>query len=160
MLTITKAAPADKPRLSGRLQEYLRELSAWHGDQPNQGGEYPYPWFDSYFTDPDRMALLLETEGQPAGFVLVNRFSCIGESPDHAIAEFCIQRECRGRGLGLAAAGEILQRYPGNWEIKYHRGNPAARGFWEKVTAPYSPKSTAMEEETVLSFTVNKEVLL
>lgn len=160
MLTTPQATQEDKPRLWTLLQSYLGELSAWYGDQPDRTGTYPYPWLDSYFTDPDRAALFLQEGGETAGFALVNRFSALGESPDHAMAEFFLLPERRRKGLGLAFARELFRQHPGSWEIKYHRGNPAARGLWDKATAPYSPKSTALGEETVLSFTVNKEVLL
>ena len=160
MLTLTPISPANRPQLWALLQQYLGELTQYYHDQPDENGCYPYPWLDSYFSDPDRAALFLEADGETAGFALINRFSAIGEAPDHAMAEFFLLPERRRKGLGLAFARELFRRHQGSWEIKYHRGNPAARGLWDKATAPYSPKSTALGEETVLSFTVNKEVLL
>lgn len=159
-LALTPVSPSRRPQLWALLQQYLGELAQYYHDQPDENGCYPYPWLDSYFSDPERAALFLEADEETAGFALINRFSAIGEAPDHAMAEFFLLPERRRKGLGLAFARELFRQHPGSWEIKYHRGNPAARGLWDKATAPYSPKSTALGEETVLSFTVNKEVLL
>ena len=159
MLTTPQATQEDKPRLWTLLQSYLGELSAWYGDQPDRTGTYPYPWLDSYFTDPDRAALFLQEGGETAGFALVNRFSALGESPDHAMAEFFLLPERRRKGLGLAFARELFRQHPGSWEIKYHRDNRPAGALWSRAAEPFRPRVTALGEEVVLSFVVSKEVL-
>lgn len=158
MLTMTAVTPDCRDQLWGMLQGYLREMSAFYPGGPDEAGDCPYPWFGSYFTDPERAALFLEAERQRVGFALVNRFSCIGGSPDHAMAEFCVLPEYRGKGLGLGFATAVFRRYPGRWEVKYHLGNRAAVSLWTRAAGPYHPRVTALGEEQVLSFTVNEEV--
>ncbi len=159
MPIITRIPPNDRPRLWGLLQQYLGEMSAWYGDRPDQKGEYPYPWLDHYFTDPERAAFFLEAGGETAGFALVNRFSALGEAPDHAMAEFFLLPGWRGKGLGLAFAQEIFRQRPGSWEIKYHRENRPAGALWSRAAEPFRPRVTPMGEEVLLSFVVPKQAL-
>ena len=159
MPIITRIPPNDRPRLWGLLQQYLGEMSAWYGDRPDQKGEYPYPWLDHYFTDPERAAFFLEAGGETAGFALVNRFSALGEAPDHAMAEFFLLPGWRGKGLGLAFTQEIFRQRPGSWEIKYHRENRPAGALWSRSAEPFRPMVTPLGEEVVLSFVVPKEAL-
>ena len=101
-----------------------------------------------------------EAGGETAGFALVNRFSALGEAPDHAMAEFFLLPGWRGKGLGLAFAQEIFRQRPGSWEIKYHRENRPAGALWSRAAEPFRPRVTPLGEEVVLSFVVPKEALL
>lgn len=155
MCIITPVRPADKPLLWELLQSCLREMAPLYDDQPDESGEFPYTWFEHYFTDPDRIAFFLMAEDQRAGFAMINSASCIGEAPDHTIAEFYILPDHRSKGLGFGAAKALLEKFPGSWELKYHRRNRAAARLWAKLTAPYHPRTTLLgEEEQVLSFLV------
>ncbi|MBR0081839.1 MAG: hypothetical protein IJP98_03755 [Clostridia bacterium] len=69
------------------------------------------------------------------------------------MAEFTIFPAYRRRHFAFAAANVILEKHPGQWEIKYNEKNVAAKQLWNKVAAPYSPEVFHLNaEETVLLF--------
>ena len=140
MIELRKVRPEDRALLWDLLQRYLRELSRWYGDRPGPNGDYPYRYFDAYFTEPDRLALLIHEGDACVGFALLNAHSYIGEAPDHALAEFTVFPAFRGRGIATAAVQRILAEYSGRWEIKYSEKNTAASRLWNRVTERYRPQ--------------------
>ena len=53
---LDRAGPADRELLYRLLQYSLYEESAHDGNVMGPDGLFEYPWFDLYFTDPDREA--------------------------------------------------------------------------------------------------------
>ena len=89
-MTLEKADISKKAILWNLLQKYLYEFSVYYRDQVEDDGNYAYPYFDSFFTEPGREAWLIRKEGKLAGFLMMNRYSEMGEEIDFAVAEFCI----------------------------------------------------------------------
>ena len=86
---------------------------------------------------------------------LYGPYSNIGQSPDYTMAEFTIFPVYRRKHYAFDAAGMILTKHPGKWEIKYNEKNCAAKRLWNTVSAPYAPEVHHLnEEETVLVFEV------
>src|ERR1700742_2871263 len=52
---------------------------------------------------------------------------------DVNLGYFFVARRFRGRGVGAAAFGGLLARYPGAWELYYLARNAAAAGFWPRA---------------------------
>jgi len=155
MLKFVEALPENRDLLFNIHQKYLYEMTNYYPDDMDAHGNYHYGYFDAYFTDPDRKALLIYIGDKLAGFAMINPYSYIGKKPDHVLAEFCIFPVYRRSGVGTAAAEHILKSFPGSWEIKYNENNTAAKQLWHKLTARYNPeKHFYSDEETVLSFTV------
>jgi len=140
MIELRKARPEDRALLWNLLQKYLNELSRWYDISPDSEGIYPYRYFDAYFSEPNRVALLIHEGDIPVGFALLNTHSYIGEAPDHVLAEFTVLPAFRGRGIATAAVQRILAEYGGRWEIKYSERNTAASRLWNRETAPYGPQ--------------------
>ncbi len=154
MIELIRATDKDRTLLWNVLQKYLHELAGYYGDEMDGEGNYPYRWFGAYFTDPERTALLIRAESRLVGFALLNPYSCLGQSPDHSMAEFTVFPAYRGRGLARAAAERIISEYPGCWEIKYCEKNAAAKALWASVAAPYDPRTyPAGDGEAALVFT-------
>src|SRR6201999_3179054 len=63
---------SDKALLWDELQKYILELTQWGTHQPIDG-VFPYPWFDLYWTEPNRFAFWSYVDGVRAGFALVHR---------------------------------------------------------------------------------------
>ena len=153
MIQITAASSEHRTLLWNLHQKYLYEMTNYYEDEMDREGNYHYGYFDEYFTDPARTALLIHQEGHLMGFAMINPYSYIGARPDHVLAEFTIFPMYRRRHLAAAAAARILTMYSGRWEIKFHERNTAAKGLWEQVTAPYHPaRHRFRDTETVLSF--------
>jgi predicted acetyltransferase len=126
--TVHPAALSDKPIIKEQLTHYLRELSQF-GDV---GEDYPY--VDRYWqAGGQRWPYLIRLGAEVAGFALVNTHSATPQPVDFAMAEFFVQSEQRGAGIGLAAAEALFARHPGRWEIAVMVGNHPARRFWQRV---------------------------
>ena len=116
-------------------------------------GNFHYGYFDEYFTDPKRWAYFIYSEDSLVGFAMLCPYSYIGQDPDYTMAEFTIFPAYRKRHFALDAANLILSKHPGSWEIKFNEKNAPAKSLWNKVAAPYAPKTVHLnEEETVLAF--------
>ena len=134
-------------------QKYLYEMTNFYPDEMDAAGNYEYGYFDAYFTDSRRTALLIYDGDALAGFAMLNPYSYFDRCPDHVMAEFTVFPAFRRRHIALDAAREILRRYPGCWEIKYNEQNLPAKTLWNRLAAPYNPEKRALGEgETVLCF--------
>ena len=155
MTTLRKVTPADRTLLFNLLQKYLCEMTRYYPDPVDDDGTIDYPYFDAYFTDDDRAAYILLSNGQIAGFAMVNRHSCIGETIDHAMAEFFVLPSHRRNGVARDAVKLLLPLHPGRWEIKYHLRNEGAAAFWQEAVRCFAPAHRLLpEEEAVYFFTV------
>ena len=153
MIALMPVRRTDRQLLWNLLQKYLHELSRWYSQALDAEGNYPYRWFDAYFTEPDRVALLILDDDIPVGFALLNAHSYIGEAPDHVLAEFTVFPAYRGRGIASQAVQRILDVFGGRWEIKYSERNTAASRLWNGIAKKYHPQSHDLgDDETVLAF--------
>ena len=153
MIQLTPVTPAQKELLWNIHQKYLYEMTNYYDDVMDRRGILHYGYFDAYFTDPRRTALLIYSDGVLVGFAMIHPYSYFDGHPDHVLAEFTIFPMYRKRRLATAAARRILARYSGRWEIKYNENNAAARALWTRITAPFRPeKHSYSTDETVLCF--------
>ena len=155
MIKLMEVSSENRVLLWNMLQGYLQEMCAYYEIAQDANGCYLYKYFDAYFSDPDRKALLINSDYRIAGFALINTHSYIGASPDYVLAEFCILPEYRKQHIGSQAAACILETFNGCWELKYHNSNSAAAGLWKCVTEGYAPRRYRLEDESVLSFRTN-----
>jgi predicted acetyltransferase len=138
-LSVARAEPNERPLIEGLFQFYIYDFSEFEpagSDRFDLDAEArfdPYPMLDQYWSDATCIPLLIRVGGKLAGFALINAFAHSGETTDRGMAEFFILRKFRRSGLGAAAAGEILRRYPGRWEIAIARRNLPAIAFWPRV---------------------------
>ena len=158
MIGLSQVRPGDRPLLWRLLQDYLRELSRWYDIFPDSEGNYPYRYFDAYFSEPDRVALLILDGESLVGFALLNAHSCIGEAPDYVLAEFTVLPAYRGRGIATQAVQRILSEYSGRWEIKYSEKNTAASRLWNGIAKKYNPQVHDLgNEEIVMAFSTKRD---
>lgn len=135
------------------FQKYLYEMTAYYGDEMDKEGNYRYEYFDAYFTERERKALLIFEDEVLSGFAMINKHSYIEESPDYVLAEFTVFPMYRRRRIATDAARQIFDLYSGKWEVKYNEKNTAAKCLWNKVTSEYNPKVRHLcDDEAVLSF--------
>ena len=122
---------AEQPNVFPRtmLDRYLRELSCYHDVALGATDPAGYPYLDAYWSEPGRHALLLGHASGIVGFALIRTPRSTGSST-HELAEFFIEPESRGLGIGRQAAAAIWQRFPGQWSLQVHVRNTAAVQFW------------------------------
>ena len=156
MIQLIQVKPEERELLWNLHQKYLYEMTNYYDDEMDEKGNYHYGYFDAYFTEPEREALLIRDDGKLAGFAMLNPYSYIGEKPDHVLAEFTVFPRYRKHHVALRTAEALFESRKGHWEIKYSEKNAAAKSLWNKVSEPYSPRRTDLGEEgTLLSFRVD-----
>ena len=156
MIRLVTALEKDRDLLWNINQKYLYEMTNYYDDPMDEHGNYHYGHFDEYFSDPKRTAYLLYDDDTLIGFAMLNPYSCIGKSPDYTMAEFTVFPAYRRKHLAFDVVNAILNKHPGQWEIKYNENNLAAKHLWSKVSAAYSPEVFRLNgEETVLLFKKN-----
>ncbi|MBI1200096.1 MAG: GNAT family N-acetyltransferase [Phenylobacterium sp.] len=134
------AGPERRATLANLFQLYTYDFTEqWAGEARGELAEdgtfEPYPYLDSYWTEPGREAFLVRVDGDLAGFVLLNDHSHAGLPVDHAVAEFFIVRKHRRGGVGHLAATAAIGPRPGQWELAVARRNAGALAFWRGVAA-------------------------
>jgi len=145
-IEIVVAGDEDRAVVRRLLQLYHYDFSEFDGSDVDQHGEYLHRFFDEYWLDDDRTALLIRVDDAWAGLALV----FTGEP--HDIAEFFVMRKYRRHGVGAHAAAFIFDRYPGNWTIREQPTNLAATAFWRKAIF-YPFTEIEKDGELVQSFT-------
>ena len=125
---------AEKSDLWAMFQTYARELAPYAGVELVDGA-VPYPLFDLYWQEKERLPFWAMTNGERIGFALI-RFA-----PEHnamQVAEFFILPTHRRGGTGLAFARALLSRYPGPWKMREIAANKGAVAFWRRVVEPFA----------------------
>jgi ribosomal protein S18 acetylase RimI-like enzyme len=120
---LREATSEDRPQVKRLLAEYLYDFD---------GRTEPYPYFDAYWTEDERLPFLIESGGRAVGVCLI-RIRDGGWS----IAEFAVTPSHRGAGIGRTAVEELANRAraagAAHLEAKIHPDNEQAFGFWSAV---------------------------
>ena len=132
--------PKQRLALEAMFQLYTYDFTEnWVGQARGELGEDgrfgPYPYLDSYWSEPSRYPYMIRADGHLAGFVLINDFSHSGLPLDFAVAEFFVVRKHRRGGVGREAARAAIAPRPGQWELAVARANTGALPFWRAVAA-------------------------
>jgi [ribosomal protein S18]-alanine N-acetyltransferase len=114
----------DREMLGELLADYLFEFD---------GRTEPYPYFDAYWSEPERLPFLIEADdGVVVGFCLIRV-----RGDGWSIAEFSVLPEERRAGVGRAAVEAIVERAreagATYLEAKVHPDNREALPFWLAV---------------------------
>ena len=150
-MTITLRA-ADRPQwpvIENLMQFYNYELSAWYPIAFGEDGRYAIASKADYFALPGTQSWLILADGELAGFAVVDD-ELVDARRDLNLGYFFVGRRFRGRGVGAAAFGGLLARYPGAWELYYLARNAAAAAFWPKAFERAGLEDVAVSELDVL----------
>ena len=130
---VVEAGPERRAEVERMLATYLRELARFEpGAAPPE--PHDHPWLPLYWEEPGRHPFLVVENGEVAGFALVRRVDA-GADVSSVLAEFYVAPAHRRRGVGRAAALEVLRRFPGSWRVRRLSGNAPAAAFWGRVLA-------------------------
>lgn len=146
-ISIILASVSKKPLLDHLSQFYQHDIAPFFDDSiknlPNEKGLYdPLPHLDEYWTDKNRFPFLISYKERPIGFVLVNKVAT-ESSTDWNMAEFFIISSCRRKGMGRYVAQQIIQKFPGAWEIAVLLENKPAYFFWKSIVDQISSNRSA-----------------
>src|SRR6185437_1516212 len=95
-VVVREAEQGDRETVGRLLAEYLFEFD---------GRTEPYPYFDAYWVEPQRVPLLIEADGGVAGFCLIRM-----RGDGWSIAEFSVIPRQRRAGVGRAAVDAVAER--------------------------------------------------
>jgi predicted acetyltransferase len=134
------AAATERPVLEALFPLYVHDFSEL---EPASSARFElgpdgrfdaYP-LDDYWQRDGFVPLLIHAGERLVGFALVNTESHHGGAVAHNLAELFVVRKHRRAGVGAAAAGAILEAFPGRWEVAVAERNVAAKAFWARVLA-------------------------
>ena len=130
-ITLERVKPEKKETLFRLLQYSLFEESLTDFNEMNEDALFDYPWFDAYFSEPQREAYFIRESGTQKlmGFAMVREH----EDGRHSIAEFLVIPKYRRQGVGMQAAKYCFALHHGLWEVKPAYGSESARLFWQKA---------------------------
>ena len=132
VVTLRAVERAQWPVIENLMQFYNYELSAWYPIAFGDDGRYAVASKTAYLGQPGTQAWLILADGELAGFAVVDD-ELVDLRRDINLGYFFVGRRFRGRGVGAAAFGGLLARYPGAWELYYLARNEVAAGFWPKA---------------------------
>jgi predicted acetyltransferase len=129
-LSVVAAGEADRSIICNLIQLYLYDMASQNPFPLNEQGLYDYDYLDGFWQAP----YLFRAGADLVGFALVVGHSPISNrAPCWFMAEFCVLRPYRRKGLGRLAVADILGRHQGAWEIAWQTENRAAASFWPSV---------------------------
>ena len=140
-VSVRPALAAERPLLEQLAQFYIydfSELEPAGSDRfefDEEGSLGTLSDLADYWGQASFHPLLLRVEERPVGFALLNTHSHRGGAIERNMGEFFIARKHRRRGVATEALRQILNQYPGRWEIAVTAQNIAAQTFWPKAIA-------------------------
>jgi predicted acetyltransferase len=138
-VSIEPAGESGQALIAGMTQFYIYHFS---GLTPPQTPDYdlepdglysPFPGLSSYWTEPDRHALVIRADGRAAGFALINPASHQGAAIDYNMGEFFVMAGFRRTGVASRAFQQIVDMLPGRWELAIMHSNESAKAFWPRA---------------------------
>jgi predicted acetyltransferase len=127
----------DKSIIQRMMELYQYDFSEFANTDLDEHGYFGYSYLDYYWVESNRYPFLVRVDDKLAGFALVNQSTCLLKS-QYALAEFFILRKYRKQGIGRQVAFEILDLFPGRWEIYQAHTNLIAKQFWQNVLEAYT----------------------
>lgn len=150
--SLTVATAEERPLIEGLFQFYVYDFSEMEPrgsanfELDEQGRFPPYPHLAGYWSEPDRIPLIIRVNGHPAGFALINSHSHRDDGHvERNMGEFFLARKHRGQGLADRVLHDILARWPGRWEIAIAQRNARALVFWPRAIKA-APNVSRVEE--------------
>ena len=108
---------------------YMSELSEFRNFQLQADGRFRDDRLRTYLAYEEHWPFLINSRNEAVGFALVRK----SKPATYAIGELFIHAEHRRSGLGRQAVAEILQKFPGNWELSFQNENFKAALFWRRI---------------------------
>jgi predicted acetyltransferase len=136
--------------LQNLFELYAHDFSE-HVPLPLQAsGRFEISPGEVWWTRDDHFAYFIRLRGGLAGFALVRRGSRVTQaSAVMDVAEFFVLRGARRTGVGTRAAHTLFQLFPGAWEVRVRRSNPAALHFWSHAIESWTAGPAALSSMSI-----------
>ncbi len=145
MTTLRSATTAADREVVERLAQLEQhDLSVFTCALPGPDGRFDVPRLPRFFSDVDHRAFVVDDRGGPVGFCLVRPF----EGGASFVHSFFVVRAVRRRGVGSAAAAELLRTHGQKWVIAFVDEHAVAARFWGQVATDVAGDAWASEQRT------------
>ena len=145
MIDVVPAAPADRDVLDRLWQLFRHDMSEFTGELPDVDGRYRSERLEAAFTDPGWLAYLVTLDAAPVGFAVVRGL----DASERVLNSYFVVRGARGRGVGIAAAAQVLRRHPGAWSVAFQDANASAVRLWRRVAVEVAGAGWSEEHRAV-----------
>jgi predicted acetyltransferase len=135
LIELVPVLPEEEEILHNLMQFYIYEFTVFLEIKLEENGKFGPFVLKSYWTEPNLHAYFILTNGEIAGFAMVEIGS--GNNPS-VVREFFIMRKFYRKGLGKAAAFKLFSLFPGKWSITQVEKNEPARNFWRSTVSDYT----------------------
>jgi predicted acetyltransferase len=143
---VVRRATDDDRDLVARLWQLDRhDLSQFWGTRPGPDGLFRPEVVQTFFSDPDRQAWVIEADADVAGLAITR----VRDDGARSVFAFFVLRGLRRTGVGSLAAAQLIADDPGRWAIAFQEDNVAAAAFWRRLVRDLVGDSAREERETV-----------
>ncbi len=109
------------------MSEYMK----WNPDQDGTFAGYDTSKFDLYWQQDDHIPYFIKVNNELAGFVLIRRYP--SDSTLYDIAQFFVLRKFKGQGVGKDVLAQVVNAFPGRWQVRVLLENTGALSFWKSA---------------------------
>lgn len=128
-VSVSLANAVDRPAVERLWLMFRHDMSEFDGLLPRADGTFRDDRLKAAFDSAD-WAPYLFTRGEcPVGLAFVRGLG----GPARVMNSFFVVRGVRRSGVGLHAAGQVVARHPGRWEVAFQDENETAVRFWRRV---------------------------
>ncbi|WP_330959633.1 GNAT family N-acetyltransferase [Photobacterium sp. 53610] len=147
-VTLRDITIRERPTLENLFQYYLYELSAFLKWNPNDDGVYPFNALSlhKYWERKDHFPYFIFHGDELAGFALVRLYP--GTQSVYDVEQFFVLRKFKGQGVGRQALQCIVNRHPGQWQIRVLLENTPALTFWKSAVQSIVGERYTLSTET------------
>ncbi len=135
-------------RIENMMQFYMYDFSEWLPLPFNEDGWFSIRSKAEYWAKSSTKPFLIAVDGETAGFLTVDD-EVTHQDADFSIGYFFVGRRFRGAGVGKAAVAQLLQLFPGCWQIFHVNQNASASAFWKKVVPIATGGKFTVHRETI-----------
>lgn len=139
-IEVSGAGLSEKPMIENLFSLYLHDLSEFSAQEVDEHGRFLREGaLDVWWEREVLFPFLIRVDAKIAGFALVCAAPHVTRGRDYRLNDFFVLRGYRRRGVGLAAARVVFDRFPGRWEVGWLPANMPAAAFWQRTIAHYAP---------------------
>jgi predicted acetyltransferase len=137
-ISIVPVKIGEKEILRNLLEKYNYEFSQYDNRDVNDLGLYGYDYLDCYWTEENRFPFFVKVNDKLAGFIMVNDYLESKIKTNYTLSEFFIIYKYRRQGIGKYVVNNILNKFKGKWQLKFHPKNEVSKNFWLKTIDEYT----------------------
>ena len=145
---LLEAKGEDLQRIENMMQFYMYDFSEWLPLPFNDDGWFSIQSKAKYWAKSSTRPFLIAVNGETAGFVTVDD-EVTHLDANFSIGYFFVGRRFRGAGVGTAAVTQLLELFPGCWQIFHVNQNASASAFWKKVVPVSTVGNFSVHRETI-----------